>query len=150
VNEVMGFNSRLDPIQAAVLRVKLQWLDEWNARRKKIAGIYDNLLKDSGLVLPYVLESAESAWHLYVVRHPQRDALQKAMSDADVGSLIHYPIPPHLQQAYSHLGLESKRFPIAENMAEQVLSLPMGPHLSTAQAEEVASKVRQISARLNG
>lgn len=150
VNEVMGFNSRLDPIQAAVLRVKLQWLDEWNGRRKKIADIYDNLLQDSGIVLPYVLDSTESAWHLYVVQHSQRDALQKAMSDSGVGSLIHYPLPPHLQKAYSHLGLTSKKFPIAENMAEQVLSLPMGPHLPIAQAEEVASRVREISARLNG
>lgn len=150
VNEVMGFNSRLDPIQAAILRVKLQWLDEWNARRKKIAEVYDQLLQDTNLVLPYVLNKAESAWHLYVVQYSQRDALHKAMNESGVGSLIHYPIPPHLQQAYLNLGLANGRLPVAESMARRVLSLPMGPHLSTAQAEKVASTICQISAQLNG
>ena len=129
VNEVRGYNSRLDPIQAAILRVKLGVLDTWNARRAAIACRYQTELKTSGLIPPHVPEWAEPVWHLYVVQHPQRDAMQYKLSEAGIGTLIHYPIPPHLQQAYSTAGFAAGQFPIAEKVANQCLSLPIGPHL---------------------
>jgi dTDP-4-amino-4,6-dideoxygalactose transaminase len=129
VNEVQGYNSRLDPVQAAVLSAKLKVLDEWNARRAAIAARYSIALVDSGLILPRAPEWAEPTWHLYVVQHPQRNALQKALTDAGISTLIHYPIPPHLQQAYATMGYPQGSCPIAEKMAKQSLSLPIGPHL---------------------
>lgn len=137
VNEVQGYNSRLDPLQAAILRVKLAHLDEWNARRSALAQRYQQGLVGYGLTLPYVPEWAEPVWHLYVVQHPQRDALQKAMSDVGVGTLIHYPIPPHRQQAYAANGFFGDTFPLATRMAREVLSLPMGPHLSVEDQDRV-------------
>ncbi len=132
VNEVRGFNSRLDPIQAAILRVKLKVLDEWNDRRTAIASRYQAELKDADLILPFVPEWAEPAWHLYVVQLPQRDELQIKLGLAGIGSLIHYPVPPHLQQAYSSAGFVRGEFPIAETIANHCLSLPIGPHLDEA------------------
>lgn len=137
VNEVQGYNSRLDPLHAAVLRVKLKHLDAWNARRVALARQYLEGLSGSGLVLPQVPAWAEPAWHLFVVRSKQRDALQQHLADAGVGSLIHYPIPPHKQQAYAHPGWPADAFPLACAMADQVLSLPMGPQQSAAQTAEV-------------
>jgi dTDP-4-amino-4,6-dideoxygalactose transaminase len=130
LNEVQGYNSRLDPIQAAALRVKLKYLDEWNTRRKSIAAEYLQALSGaSEVTLPVVPEFADPVWHLFVIRHADREALQKKMNDAGIGSVIHYPIPPHLQTAYTDLGYQSGHFPMAEIMAKQVLSLPIGPHL---------------------
>lgn len=137
VNEVQGYNSRLDTIQAAVLRVKLKHLDEWNARRSVLAIQYLKGLADSGFVLPHVPDWAECAWHLFVVRHPQRDALQQRLTEAGVGSLIHYPIPPHKQQAYAESAYGADSFPLASRMADEVLSLPMGPQLSSIDASIV-------------
>ncbi len=141
VNDVKGFNSRLDPIQAAVLRVKLKVLDVWNARRAVIAHHYQNELENVGLNLPFVPEWAEPSWHLYVVQHPQRDSLQKKLGEAGVDTLNHYPIPPHLQQAYASAGYVRNQFPIAEQMAKQLLSLPMGPHLLEQERDQVTSKI---------
>lgn len=138
VNETMGCNSRLDPLQAAVLRVKLRHLDEWTARRHQIAEIYQSRLVGMPLQIPHVPDWADAAWHLYVVRVPHRDAVMAHLTAAGIGTLIHYPIPPHLQQAYAHLGIPTAQFPIACRLAGEVLSLPMGPHLSPAQAHEVA------------
>ena len=146
VNEVRGFNSRLDPLQAAVLRVKLAHLDDWNARRKAIAAQYLVGLADCGLVLPQVPAFADPVWHLFVVRHPRRDELQKRLAERGVGSLIHYPIPPHRQAAYADAGFQPGDFPLANAQAEQVLSLPMGPHLSRADADEVVQRVREAAA----
>lgn len=137
VNEVQGYNSRLDPLQAAILRVKLAYLDEWNSRRSVIAQRYQQAFANCGLTLPHVPEWAEPVWHLYVVQHAQRDALQKSLADSGVGSLIHYPIPPHLQHAYSTAGWGPGAFPLAERMADRVLSLPLGPHLLDNQCEQV-------------
>lgn len=139
VNEVAGVNSRLDPLQAAVLRVKLRHLDEWNARRRAIAAAYADGLQDKGLTLPHVPDWAEPAWHLYVVRSANRDALQKRLADAGIGTLIHYPIPPHKQKAYADLQLAPDALPIASQLADEVLSLPMGPHLELARAGEVSA-----------
>ena len=139
VNDVQGYNSRLDPLQAAILRVKLAHLDEWNRRRRAVAELYQQDLAKCGVMLPYVPDWAEPVWHLYVVQHPQRDALQRYLTDAGVGTLIHYPIPPHKQQAYIAAGMAANAFPLASQMADQVLSLPMGPHLPTDQARQVVS-----------
>lgn len=139
VHEVTGFNSRLDEIQAAVLRTKLKCLDEWNTRRSAIAAQYLESLSGTDLVLPQVASWADSVWHLFVVRSAQRDALQENLRAAGIQTLIHYPIPPHLQGAYRDLGLQEGSLPISEAIHRQVLSLPIGPHLSH---EEVANTVQ--------
>ena len=164
VNEVQGYNSRLDPLQAAVLRVKLahldawnarraavaaaylQGLDGWNARRGSIAALYLSGLGECGLMLPQVPAFADPAWHLFVVRHPQRDALQQRLGEAGVGTLIHYPIPPHRQAAYADAGFAPEAFPLASQMADEVLSLPMGPHLSSESANHVVNAMRSATA----
>ena len=142
VNEVQGYNSRLDPLQAAILQVKLTHLDEWNARRSAIAAQYCHGLSDCGLALPHVPDWAEPAWHLYVVQHPQRARLQQALSDAGVGTLIHYPIPPHLQQAYASAGYSEGHFPLSEEIANHCLSLPIGPHLDKADATTLVAVLK--------
>jgi dTDP-4-amino-4,6-dideoxygalactose transaminase len=139
VHEMQGYNSRLDPVQAAALRVKLKVLDAWNERRAKIAARYSAALAGTSLVLPSVPAWAEPVWHLYVVQSSQRDALQKSLGDAGIGTLIHYPIPPHLQQAYAAAGYIDGCFPVAERLARQVLSLPIGPQLDEPGVEAVIS-----------
>jgi dTDP-4-amino-4,6-dideoxygalactose transaminase len=146
VNETRGFNSRLDPIQAAVLRVKLAHLDQWNARRTQIAGRYAENLADTGLLLPIASQCAQSSWHLYVVRHERRDVLQAALARTGVQTLIHYPIPPHRQDAYRDLGLGEADLPVATLLANEVLSLPIGPHQSVDQTEAVIAAVREALA----
>jgi len=141
VNEVQGVNSRLDPIQAAVLRVKLKHLDDWTDRRRTIADLYTKGLENSGLILPDVPDWADPVWHLYVVRSTERDALQQRLGAAGVGTLIHYPIPPHMQQAYAGLGMTADVFPLARQMANEVLSLPIGPQMDTQNAALVCSAV---------
>lgn len=142
VNDVQGWNSRLDPLQAAVLRVKLAHLDDWNARRRAIAARYLDGLRDAGVALPEVPDWAEPAWHLFVVRSERRDALQVHLGEAGIGTLIHYPLPPHRQQAYAELGLRADAFPIASRLADQLLSLPIGPHQSQAATSAVIDAVR--------
>jgi dTDP-4-amino-4,6-dideoxygalactose transaminase len=149
VNEIKGFNSRLDPLQAAILRVKLKKLDEWNLRRSAFAQQYRQGLVHCGINLPKVPDWAVPVWHLYVVQHSRRDALHKVLTDNGVGSIIHYPIPPHLQQAYSKSGWGSGTFPLAERMADEVLSLPIGPHATTSQVDQIISIVSVAHARLN-
>lgn len=141
INDEPGFNSRLDPLQAAILRVKLEYLDEWNSRRECYAEMYSQGLKETGLILPQVLNGVDPVWHLFVVRHAFRDRLQQCLTDAGIGSLIHYPIPPHKQQAYAGLYSGKDRFPLASKQAEQVLSLPLGPHLRQSQVERVVSEL---------
>jgi dTDP-4-amino-4,6-dideoxygalactose transaminase len=143
-NEVRGFNSRLDEIQAAVLRVKLGHLDEWNARRRRIAEWYLRELKDCDLILPYVPDWAGPVYHLFALRSGQRDRLQQYLKTQDVGTLIHYPVPPHLQQAYSGIGLAAGALPISERIHREVLSLPIGPHVTEAQVETVIRAVREF------
>jgi dTDP-3-amino-3,4,6-trideoxy-alpha-D-glucose transaminase len=143
VNLEPGFNSRLDELQAAFLRVKLRALDAWNERRRTVAARYDDRLSGiAGLALPRAPQWAEPVWHLYVVRTARRADLMKALDKAGIGSLIHYPIPPHLQQAYADLGMGKGAFPLAEEFADTVLSLPMGPHVKLEQVDEVAAVVR--------
>jgi dTDP-4-amino-4,6-dideoxygalactose transaminase len=142
VNEVKGWNSRLDPVQAVVLRVKLRHLDEWNVRRTEIAARYTAELAGTRLVLPEVPEWAEPVWHIYVVQHAERDGIQKALREAGIGTQIHYPIPPHLQMAYRDAGYSRGRFPIAESMANRLLSLPMGPQLDDASVTAVIEALK--------
>jgi len=139
-NEFKGYNSRLDELQAAFLRVKLPVLDAWNARRHAIATRYLRQLDTTALILPYVPDWAEPVWHLFVVRCKQRYALQKQLVAADIGTMIHYPTPPHLQPAYAELGYTSGAFPIAEAIHREVLSLPIGPHLDAESAAQVIAK----------
>jgi dTDP-4-amino-4,6-dideoxygalactose transaminase len=141
VHDVKGFNSRLDPIQAAVLRVKLKHLDEWNERRRAIASLYRERLAGVPIELPYVPNWAEPSWHLFVILAKEREALQEQLSGAGIQTLVHYPIPPHLQQAYADAGIDRGSLPIAERLASEVLSLPIGPHLTPEDACEVASAV---------
>ena len=144
VNLERGFNSRLDELQAAFLRVKLGHLDRWNERRRRVAARYDDKLAGiPGLGLPRTPQWAEPVWHLYVVRTPRRAELMKALEQAGIGALIHYPIPPHLQAAYADLGLPKGAFSLAEQLADRVLSLPMGPHVTAEQVDEVAAAVRR-------
>ena len=144
VNLERGYNSRLDELQAAFLRVKLPRLDAWNERRRAVAARYgDRLAGIPGLDLPRAPQWAEPVWHLYVVRTGRRAELAAALDKAGIGSLIHYPIPPHLQQAYADLGLPKGSFPLAESLAETVLSLPMGPHMTPEAIDEVAAVVRK-------
>jgi dTDP-4-amino-4,6-dideoxygalactose transaminase len=142
VNEVKGFNSRLDPVQAVALRVKLKYLDEWNARRASVAVRYARELAGTGLVLPRVPVWAEPVWHIYAVQHAKRDEIQKSLQAAGIGTLIHYPIPPHMQEAYRGEGYAAGWFPIAENMANRVLSLPMGPQLDDASVTAVIAALK--------
>jgi dTDP-4-amino-4,6-dideoxygalactose transaminase len=143
VNEVQGFNSRLDPVQAAVLSVKARRLDEWNARRRSIAERYLRGLEGCGLGLPGVPEWAEPVWHLFVVRHPRRNEVQRLLAEAGVGTLIHYPVPPHRQGAYAGHPQAQEGLPIAEQLASEVLSLPIGPHLVEDAIEAVIDATRR-------
>ena len=140
VHDLQGYNSRLDPVQAVVLRIKLKYLDEWIERRRAIAGIYAAELSQTSLQLPYVPEWAEPVWHLYVVQHESRDCFQRELEKVGVQTLIHYPIAPHRQQAYAAL-MPSAKYPIAERLAKQVISLPIGPQLSPS---DLLSKIPDI------
>jgi dTDP-4-amino-4,6-dideoxygalactose transaminase len=143
-NEVKGFNSRLDELQAALLRVKLSKLDEWNQRRSKVARIYLQELKNcNDLIMPYVPEWVEPSWHLFVVRSQKRDDLQSYLFKNDIGTLIHYPVPPHLSEAYADMNYKIGDFPITEKIAKSVLSLPMGPHISDIEISEIRTKIER-------
>jgi dTDP-4-amino-4,6-dideoxygalactose transaminase len=144
-NEVRGHNSRLDPLQAAFLRVKLRRLDEWNRRRERIARFYLEFLDDlPGLGLPRIAPHAGHGWHLFVVTHPGRDGLMAHLEQRGIGTLIHYPVPPHLSEAYADLGYRAGDFPLSERLAETVLSLPIGPQLSLPDAEVVTECIKQF------
>ena len=145
VNEVEGYNSRLDPVQAAILRVKLRHLDNWNSRRRVIASHYQQNLQNPAICLPEVQPHADPAWHLYVVRTQNRRGLQQYLLEQGVNTLIHYPIPPHLQQAYSKLDYKADMFPLAEALANEVLSIPIGPHLQYEQMLKVVDALNRFS-----
>jgi dTDP-4-amino-4,6-dideoxygalactose transaminase len=141
-HDLPGLNSRLDSVQAAALRVKLRHLDDWNERRRSVAARYlERLDGIEGVTLPAAPDWAEPVWHLFVVRHPRRDALQERLAGAGVDTIIHYPIPPHLTGAYAS-GFEGRSLPVAEQLADEVLSLPMGPHLPLDDVNRVAEAVR--------
>ena len=144
-HERIGINSRLDELQAALLRVKLAKLNEWNVRRQTIARYYLNRLQGlPQLVLPLVPADIDPAWHLFVVRHPRRDELQRHLAEAGIESLIHYPVPPHLSEAYSDSGQRQGAYPIAEEQSRTVLSLPIGPHLKREAQDHVIAAIRSF------
>ncbi len=143
VNEVRGVNSRLDPLQAAVLAAKLPYLDEWNERRRSIARRLLDGLTGTGLVLPNIPNWADPVWHLFVVQSERRDELAKQLAEEDIQTLIHYPIPPHRQNAYADMGLGEGSLPVAERLASQVLSLPIGPHMTDAEVDRVIEACRR-------
>jgi dTDP-4-amino-4,6-dideoxygalactose transaminase len=138
-HEVKGLNSRLDEFQAAFLRVKLRHLDAWNGRRRRLAERYLSLLAKSSLILPHVPEWVDPVWHLFVVRCNKRSAFTTRLDGQGIGWLVHYPVPPHLQEAYRELGMGRGSFPVAELLAEQVVSLPIGPHLSEEDQDRVVA-----------
>jgi len=168
-HEEVGLNSRLDELQSAFLRIKLRHLDEWNERRRKIANFYLDALKSeignrkSEITLPFVPSWAEPVWHLFVIRHPQRNTLQLKLGEAGIGTLIHYPVPPHRSGAYANLEVRSQKsevspppsdlrpptsdlwnLPIAEELANTVLSLPIGPHLTEDQQQTVNAAILRL------
>lgn len=140
-NEQKGMNSRLDELQAALLRVKLKRLDEWNVRRERIATLYSERLAGlPGVTLPKVAVGARPCWHQYAISCDGRDAVRKTLEQGGVQTLVHYPVPPHLSGAYADRWPPGI-FPIAEDLAASTLSLPIGPHLTPEEAEEVAAKL---------
>jgi dTDP-4-amino-4,6-dideoxygalactose transaminase len=149
VNEVRGVNSRLDDLHAAVLRVKLRALDEWNQRRTQIAVRYIAAFRELPLILPTVAARADSAWHLFVVRSSARNRLRDELAARGVQTLIHYPIPPHRQAAFADTQSSFGALPLAERFADEVLSLPIGPQLSSAAVDRVISAVLDAARHLD-
>lgn len=147
-HELVGLNSRLDELQAAVLRAKLGHLAAWTERRRALAALYLAELRGAGVALLEEQPYARAVYHLFVIRHPRRDALQAALAERGVGTLIHYPIPLHLQPAFASLGGKPGDLPAAEAAAREVLSLPLYPELSDAHARQVAGAVRELAPRL--
>jgi dTDP-3-amino-3,4,6-trideoxy-alpha-D-glucose transaminase len=147
VSHVSGYNSRLDELQAAVLRVKLRWLDEDNAARASLAALYGEGLADRALTLPVVRQGVEHAHHLYVVRSEARDALRAHLQRHGVGSLVHYPVPVHLQPAYRDRLPGRDALGVTERAAQQVLSLPMFPELAPSDAGRVVETIRDFEER---
>lgn len=145
-NEVKGCNSRLDELQAALLRVKLKRLDAWNQSRRRVAEKYLAALTDCDLILPFSEDPGRHVWHLFVVRCRRRQDLLNRLASAGVGAMIHYPIPPHLQGAYKDLGYSTGAFPMAERIHAEVLSLPMGPHIQEDQVDCVISRLKESRA----
>jgi len=138
IHEIEGVNSRLDSIQAAVLNIKLKYLDQWNESRRKNAYIYNEMLKNvDGVTTPDELENTKPVYHLYVIQVKNRDGLQQKLTEAGIASGIHYPYPLHLTPAYEYLGLKKGSFPVAEKCADQFLSLPMYPELTELQIQKV-------------
>jgi dTDP-4-amino-4,6-dideoxygalactose transaminase len=144
-NEELGINSRLDEVQAGFLSIKLKHLPNWNAERNTIAQQYLKELSGTpSLQLPQLAAGATSVYHLFVIRHPKRDALQQYLAEKGIGTLIHYPVPPHLQEAYKPLGYQKGDFPIAEHIAETCLSIPMFPGLSSEQVSYICDTIKQF------
>ncbi|MDQ6738932.1 MAG: DegT/DnrJ/EryC1/StrS family aminotransferase [Actinomycetota bacterium] len=145
VHDIVGMNSRLDTVQAVVLRAKLKRLPEWNARRREAAARYAELLAAvPGVRVPASMPVNEDAWHLYVIRVSERDTVLAGLHDAGIGAGIHYPTPIHLTKAFSYLGKGLGDFPVAEEAAGQILSLPIFPHITEAQQEFVAATLRHL------
>ncbi|HKV79624.1 MAG TPA: DegT/DnrJ/EryC1/StrS family aminotransferase, partial [Candidatus Sulfotelmatobacter sp.] len=144
-NNCQGYNSRLDELQAGFLRVKLRRLDEWNQRRRTVAARYLSELRATpGLKLPFVPKWADPVWHLFALCHGHRDQLQCSLAQAGIGTLIHYPVPPHLSGAYANAGWKPGGFPVAEEIAKTELSLPIGPHFEPQQQQITIHAVRQL------
>ena len=144
LNEVRGLNSRLDPVQAAILRTKLPYLDEWNERRRGVAARYLTHLQGAPVVLPFVPDGIEPVWHLFAVRSKQRDVMKAKLAKVGIETLIHYPTAPHLQEAFSDLAFTPSMFPIARQLSNELLSLPIGPHMSSEECDRVIEVVLSV------
>lgn len=144
-NEIKGINSRLDELQAGFLSIKLKHLTKWSQQRNHIAALYNQQLSGVGdVVTPVLANGATSVYHLYVIRTNKRDALQQFLNENGVGTLIHYPLPPHLQEAYQELGYKKGDFLLAETIADTCLSLPMFPGLTDEQVKQVCDTIKQF------
>ncbi|CAN5733202.1 DegT/DnrJ/EryC1/StrS family aminotransferase [soil metagenome] len=144
-NEVAGYNMRLDELQAAFLRVKLKHLTSFTALRCKAADIYHSLLENTDdIILPLTAKHCTHVYHLYVIRTKQRDAMQEFLTGKGIGTMIHYPLPPHQQQAYAYLGYKKGDFPIAESMAEKCLSLPLYPGIKEKEIAFVCNSIKEF------
>jgi dTDP-4-amino-4,6-dideoxygalactose transaminase len=144
-NEVKGINSRLDEIQAAILSVKLKQLNIDNAERKRQAQVYQHELSSVGdLIFPHIAKNADSVYHIYLIRTKYRDELQQYLADNNIGTIIHYPVPPHLQKAYADLNYKKGDFPVAEEIANTCLSLPLYPGLSPANQEKIINAIKSF------
>lgn len=144
-NEMQGVNSRLDELQAAFLSVKLRHLAAWTAERQNLAAAYDRLLADCpSIILPKTAEKASHVYHLYIIRSKKRDALQAFLQGKGIGTLIHYPVPPHMQEAYKELGYKKGDFPLAEEIASTCLSLPLYIGMKAGELEYVAAMIREF------
>lgn len=143
-HEILGHNFRLDAIQAAILTIKLRHLDKWNEQRRNLAKYYDEQLsKISGIVIPATAPGAHPVYHLYVIQVDDRAAIEKALTARGIGSGVHYPVPIHLQPAFSNLGYAKGDFPITEKAAGSIISLPMYPEMSRSQQDRVISALRE-------
>lgn len=141
-HDVIGFNYRMEGIQGAVLNIKLKYLDEWNEKRRKAASLYNKFLKDTELVLPYEAEYTKSIYHLYVVLSSKRDRIAQHLQQNGIATGLHYPVPVHLQKAYSNLGHKEGDFSEAERNARECLSLPIFPEMTEGQVEYVGSTIK--------
>jgi dTDP-4-amino-4,6-dideoxygalactose transaminase len=142
IHEIEGVNSRLDTLQAAVLRVKLPHLDDWNNARRRHAESYFTALQDTPVTLPVVDPRAESAWHLFVIRVGNREVVSRLLKDQGIATGIHYPVPLHQQPAFAHLG-GRRRLPITERLAAEILTLPLYPELKASTIERIADVIRR-------
>jgi dTDP-4-amino-4,6-dideoxygalactose transaminase len=140
-HQIEGYNSRMDSIQAAVLRIKLKYLDQWTDMRIKSAGEYDELLKDKDIEAPFIRSNSKHVYHLYVVRVNNRDEIKSKLKDNNISAGIHYPIPLHLQPAYDYLGYGEGDFPVTELVSKEILSLPMWPEIEKNQIENVIKNI---------
>jgi len=140
-HSIKGFNSRLDEIQAAVLRVKLKYLDQWNERRREIAELYNSLLKDTPVIVPKEDNDNYHIYHLYVIRVKERDALQEYLENKGIKTLIHYPVPIHLQEAYKELNYALGYLPVAEKTAKEILSLPLYPEIENDTVKAICTEI---------
>ena len=143
-HDEVGFNYRMEGIQGAVLGIKLKHLDEWTRERRRVAHRYHELLADTPLQLPMQADYADSAYHLYVVRHPRRDHLKKHLEANKVGCALHYPLSLHMQKCYAHLGYKAGDFPVAEKAARECLSLPIFPEMTETQIERVSEVIHEF------
>jgi len=143
-HQFIGVNSRLDEIQAAILRVKLKHLDEWNEKRRKVARLYDEFLEDSEVITPTQSEYAKHVYYVYVIRHKNRDKLEEHLEKNSIQTLIHYPIPVHRQKAYSDLGFQLN-LPVTEKICNETLSLPMHPWMNSDEVSTISKVIKNAS-----
>jgi dTDP-4-amino-4,6-dideoxygalactose transaminase len=146
VHQIEGVNSRLDNLQAAILRIKLRRLDTWNAARERHAQRYCEILSNCGVILPVVHPEVETVWHLFVIKVQDRDRLQAELNERGIAAGVHYPVPLHRQPAYQHLGIPEGALPVTEQVASHILSLPMYPELTEDQIAAVGKAVSAVTA----